>query len=93
MQPLTDPGTEAGRVDLLMRERAFWMWLTSHRLGDQRRLMRQYGRTQAGAGFPTGTYFKGGSYGTHVSVLVPFDELNNPQFRDAFPNGCDPTVP
>jgi len=93
LQPLTDPGTEAGRVDLLFRERGFWMWLTSHRLGDHRRLMRQYGRTQAGAGFPTGEFFKGGQIGNHVSLLVPFDELNNPLFRDAFPNGCDPTIP
>jgi starch-binding outer membrane protein, SusD/RagB family len=93
LTPLADPGTEAGRVDMLFRERAFWMWLTSHRLGDHRRLMRQYNRSDAGAGFPTGPYFKGGQYGDHVSILVPFDELNNPLFRDQFPAGCDPTVP
>ncbi len=92
LAPLT--GAEAATpVDLLFRERAYWMWQTSHRLGDQRRLMRQYNRDQAGAGFPTGAYFKGGDYGNHVSMLVPFDELNNPQFREQFPEGCDPTQP
>jgi starch-binding outer membrane protein, SusD/RagB family len=93
LAPLADPGAEAGRVDLLFKERAYWMWLTSHRLGDQRRLMRQYGRTQAGAGFPTGPFYKGGQYGNHVSLLVPFDALNNPLFREQFPQGCDPTIP
>jgi starch-binding outer membrane protein, SusD/RagB family len=93
MPALSDPGSAAAREDLLFKERAYWLWLTSHRVGDLRRLMRQYGRTQAGAGWPTGSYFRGGTYGDHVSMLVPFDELNNPQFRDAFPQGCDPTVP
>jgi hypothetical protein len=36
-----------------------WMYLTIHRWGDMRRLIRQYGRTQDKV-FPTGTYFKGG---------------------------------
>jgi len=93
LESLTDPGTDQGRVDLLFQERAFWMWLTSHRLGDMRRLMRQYGRDQAGAGFPTGEFFRGGQHGNHVSILVPFDELNNPLFAAEFPQGCDPTIP
>src|SRR5690348_14314973 len=38
------PTTQAAAVDLLFRERAYWMWLTGHRLGDMRRLIRQYGR-------------------------------------------------
>ncbi len=80
-------------MDLLFKERAYWMWLTSHRVGDLRRLMRQYNRSQAAAGWPTGSYFRGGTYGSHVSMLVPFDELNNPLFREAFPEGCDPTIP
>ena len=78
---LTDPGTVNGRVDLLFRERAFWNYLTGHRLGDMRRLLRQYGRTED-AVFPTGPYFKGGGaiFGDDVNFPVPFDELNNPQF-------------
>ncbi|HWZ29290.1 MAG TPA: hypothetical protein VNX15_12045, partial [Gemmatimonadales bacterium] len=39
---LPDPGTASGRDSLLFRERAFWMFGTGHRLGDLRRLVRQY---------------------------------------------------
>src|SRR5207237_242001 len=31
-------------INLLYKERAYWMWLTGHRLGDMRRLVRVYGR-------------------------------------------------
>ena len=79
MPALVDPGTPAARVDLVMRERAFWLYLTGHRLGDLRRLMRQYGRTED-ATFPTGLHFKGTNYGDDVNLPVPFDELNNPSF-------------
>ncbi len=44
LAPLADPGTKAAREDLLFRERAFWMYFTAHRVGDLRRLVRQYGR-------------------------------------------------
>jgi hypothetical protein len=83
MTPLVDPGTPAGRVDLVFRERAFWNYLTGHRLGDLRRLMRQYGRAED-AIFPTGAYFKGGTFGDDVNFPVPFDEINNPNFTECF---------
>lgn len=76
---LADPGTAAGREDLLFRERAYWLWLTSHRLGDMRRLVRQYGRNKETV-FPTGPFFKGGVYGPDVNFPIPFDETNNPNF-------------
>ena len=47
------PTSQDAAVDLLFRERAFWLWLTGHRLGDLRRLVRQYGRP-ANSVFPTG---------------------------------------
>jgi starch-binding outer membrane protein, SusD/RagB family len=75
----TDPGNLDGRVDLLFRERAFTMWQTAHRLGDLRRLVRQYNRPTESV-FPTGTFFKGGTYGTDVNFPIPFDEENNPNF-------------
>ncbi len=75
---LSDPGTAAGRANLHFRERAFWLFSTAHRLGDFRRLIRQYGRT-AESVFPTGAYFKAGStYGTDVNFPIPQDEENNP---------------
>jgi hypothetical protein len=80
MPPLTDPGSEAARVNLLFREKAFWTFSRGQRLGDMRRLVRQYGRT-ASTVFPTGTHYKGGSYGTDVNLPVVTDERNNPNFQ------------
>lgn len=81
MGALTDPVTASGRVDQLFKERAYWLWLTGHRLGDMRRLMRLYGRTEAQV-FPTGAYFKQNLQydGSDVNFPVPIDEQNNPQF-------------
>ena len=71
-------GTTA-QVDQLFKERAYWLFLTSHRLGDLRRLIRQYSRG-AETVFPTGAYFKAGAYGTDVNSPVPQQEQNNPNF-------------
>jgi len=80
---LVDPGTTAKRVDLMFREKAFWTFSRGQRLGDLRRLIRQYGRT-AEATFPGGTHYRGGPYGADVNLPVPKDEeKNNPLF-----NGC-----
>ena len=76
---LTDPGTAAAREDLTFRERAFWLFGTGHRLGDMRRLIRQYSRN-AETVFPTGTWHKGGPIGTDVSLVVHFREEQNSQF-------------
>jgi hypothetical protein len=78
--PVTDPGTPAARIDLLFRERAFSLFATSHRLGDMRRLVRQYARP-AESVFPTGNYHKDGlKFGTDVNFIVPAPERNNPKF-------------
>lgn len=79
LAPLTDPGSDIARASLLFRERAFWMWGTAHRLGDMRRLVRQYSRAQSTV-FPSGEYHKGGEYGSDVSFPVSSDERNNPKF-------------
>jgi len=77
---VTDPGSAAARVDLLFRERAFTMFGTSHRLGDLRRLVRQYSR-QAESVYPTGNYHKDGlKFGTDLNFIVPAPERNNPKF-------------
>ncbi|MEO8452167.1 MAG: hypothetical protein ABI647_20420 [Gemmatimonadota bacterium] len=81
LAPLTDPGTQAARVDLTFRERAFWMFLTGHRLGDLRRLVRQYTRP-AESVYPTGAYHKQGlTRGTQLTLIVPQPEQNNPNFH------------
>jgi len=79
LPPLADPGTATGRVDLQFRERAFWLYATGHRLGDLRRLVRQYLRTEDTV-FPTDLHFKGSLYGDDMNVPVPFAERNNPNF-------------
>lgn len=76
---LADPGDAAARVDLTFQERALWLYLTSHRLGDLRRLVRQYGR-DAEAVFPTGEHHKG-QYGTDVNLPISGTERNNPNFQ------------
>jgi hypothetical protein len=85
---LADPGTATGREDLMFRERAFWLFATGHRLGDLRRLMRQYGRAED-AVFPTGTHFKGDPYGNDVNIPIPPEELGNPNYT----GGCSTTTP
>jgi hypothetical protein len=78
------PTTQAAAVDLLFKERAYWLYLTGHRLGDMRRLIRQYSRTAATV-FPVGNvrYRPGLTYGSDVNLVIPFAERNNPKF-----NGC-----
>ena len=93
LAPLADPGTDVGRQNLLFRERAYWLFLTAHRIGDMRRMIRQYGRG-AETVFPTGPYSSNGRttiYGTDTSFPIPVEELNNPNVQqDPAPNlkGC-----
>ena len=76
------PGSAAAALDQLFDERAFWLFLTGHRLGDLRRLMYQYGQAED-AVYPTGAYHKGGSYGNDVVFPIDFDEENNTQYDPA----------
>jgi starch-binding outer membrane protein, SusD/RagB family len=80
MAPLTDPGTANSRVDLTFRERAFWLFGTGHRMGDLRRLLRQYGRTVTQT-WPTGPYKAGVNYGTDVVFILTLSEQSNPNLH------------
>ena len=73
---LEDPGDRDGRIRMLFEERGRWLFGTGHRHGDLRRLVRQYGYSQAEV-FPTGTFFKGGAYGSDVNFPIPFEEHEN----------------
>lgn len=94
MPPLVDPGTPAGRVSLLFRERAFWLFGQGRRLGDLRRMIRQYGAL----GFTEQTIFPVGDfnpaaasgrvYGNAVALPIPVEEANNPSYGAA---ACDVT--
>jgi hypothetical protein len=72
---------QAAAVSQFFAERAKWLYLTGHRLGDLRRLVRQYGRA-ANTVFPTGNLPAplAGVYGNDVNLPIPFDERNNPNF-------------
>jgi len=74
LPPFTD-GAQA--LSTLFKERAYTLWLTSHRLGDLRRLIRDYDRKEYEV-FPTGEYPKGGVYGTDVNFPIPVDPQFNP---------------
>lgn len=87
LAPLTDPGNDDARIDMIMSERAFWLWGTGHRLGDMRRLINEYDRTEAQV-YPSGAYHKGGSHGSDVVFPVDFDEGNNGLYD---PSACDVT--
>ncbi len=79
MAALPVPADTATAVNLFFREKAFWTFSRGQRLGDLRRLIRQYGRTEANT-FPSGEHFKGGDYGDDVNLPVPQAEQNNPNF-------------
>ena len=76
----TTPATRDAAIDLLFREKAFWTFGRGQRLPDLRRLIRQYKRTEDQV-FPSGAYFKGGSFGHDVNIPVPNSEQVNPNFH------------
>jgi hypothetical protein len=81
MTTLATPATKADAVNLFFREKAFWTYSRGQRLGDLRRLIRLYGRAADGSDtFPTGIFFKGGSYGGDVNFPMTVDETNNPNY-------------
>jgi hypothetical protein len=81
MPLLVAPALPADQLSLQFREKAFWTFGRGERLGDMRRLVRQYQRPQDQV-FPTGTFNpnKGGTFGTDVNLPVPQAEQNNSQF-------------
>jgi hypothetical protein len=87
MAPLADPGSFGLRVDLLFRERAFWLFLTGHRQSDLRRLVRQYSRSPSNV-FPVGKYKDGLPYGSDVTFPIGTDDGQNPNFRGCLDRGA-----
>ena len=90
LAPLALQATAAAQQNQLFSERGFWLFLTAHRLGDLRRMIRDYGRVESTI-FPSGTYTGrgGGTYGPQVAFPVPFEERNNPNF---VPGSCNPNT-
>ena len=97
MKPLVDPGTMNAEILMTMRERAFWLYASAHRLADMRRLTRPKGAPVAGYGFDPNTVFPVGvwkgtttNFGNEVNFPIRFEEGNNPSFSAA---QCDVTQP
>jgi hypothetical protein len=90
----TDPGTASGRIALLFSERAYWLFLTGHRQGDLRRLIRNYHTYPAFQSqsqvYPTGAYTAPGAgvYGSDVTVPIPSTEYTNPLFHGCVNRGA-----
>jgi len=76
------PPTKDDAISLFFREKALWQFGRGQRLSDLRRLVRQYKRAQS-AVYPSGSHYKGGTYGTDTALPVPDAERVNPQF-----SGC-----
>jgi hypothetical protein len=91
LPPLSDPHDAVARLDTLFTERAEWLFLTGHRQGDLRRLLRQYGSNAAFTPqkvYPTGAYLAPGTglYGTDVVAPIPPTESANPDFHGCLTN-------
>jgi hypothetical protein len=79
LTPLVLQVGQAAQINQVMRERAFWLYGSGHRLGDLRRLIRHHGRDSETV-FPTGAFHKTGTYGPDVNFPVTQAEENNPNF-------------
>ena len=77
MAALPVPATYNEAINVYFREKAFWTFSRGQRLGDLRRLIRQYDRNEDNT-FPSGNHYKGGTYGDDVNLPVPQAEENNP---------------
>lgn len=83
MAALPAPSDQASAINLFFREKALWQFERGYRMGDLRRLVRQYGRAQDKV-YPSGTFARNtvpsGPYGTEVAFPVPDAEKTNPLF-------------
>jgi hypothetical protein len=89
LAPLDAPGDPDARLDLLFQERGYWLFLTAHRQGDLRRLVREYHRNPEQV-YPTGPYAGlAGRYGPDVTAPIPAAErVANPLFHGCLNRGA-----
>ena len=79
LTPLTAAVGATAQENQIFRERAFWLFGKGFRLGDMRRLVRQYNRVSTTI-FPEGAHHKGGAFGPDMNFPIPQAEDNNPSF-------------
>ncbi|MBL8998886.1 MAG: hypothetical protein JNL44_16360, partial [Gemmatimonadetes bacterium] len=82
LAPLTMPAADSARVSLHFYEKAFWTFSRGQRLGDLRRLVRQFGRLPDDV-YPVGIHYKTSRYGDDVVLPVTVDESTNPNLNGA----------
>ena len=82
MAALPAPANHAAAIALFFREKAFWEFGRGFRLGDLRRMIRDYGYAADGSqNFPIGPHYKGGVFGADLNLPVTTDEqVGNPNF-------------
>lgn len=78
--------TSMDKVNLLFRERAFWMYGEGKRLSDFRRLVRQYNRTVNNV-YPTGPYRRSQTEYMYGDVVVFIPEIGENQNNYRY-EGC-----
>lgn len=83
----TSGASDSLRVTVMFRERAMWLYGLGTRLGDMRRLVRQYSRA-INAVYPTGPYESAtnshvANYGNDVDLSLPVtpSEVTNPNYQ------------
>jgi hypothetical protein len=77
---LPTPTSQDAAISLFFREKALWTFGRGQRLGDERRQVRQYKRSQDQV-FPVGAFHKNGNYGVDVNLPVTDSEKTNPNFH------------
>ena len=85
LAPLSAPSDAQAQLDLVFRERAFWLFFTGHRVGDMRRLIKNYDRAVSSV-YAAGPYpILNMQYGTATAIGIPIDYI-----RRTHPNftGC-----
>jgi len=88
MAALATPADKTSATKLFFREKALWQFERGWRMGDLRRMVRQYGFTQDQV-YPTGQFIRNttpsGNYGTEVAFPIPDaglgSEISNPNFH------------
>ncbi len=88
MPALAVPADKASAIQLFFREKALWQFERGWRMGDLRRLVRQYGFSQDKV-YPSGNFSRNGTptgtYGTEVAFPIPDvgvgSETSNPNFK------------
>lgn len=87
LDPLVDPGTPNSRIDLIFRERAFWLFMSGRRLGDMHRLVKLYNRSAEDV-FPTGTWRSSVGVNYETATFIPFQFETQHQFNPHITSGC-----